>query len=84
MVKNRLKVLTITTLRCLIRRSPSPEGYGKDWNSNLQQLYENNIEEFIGMINEIKSVFPDFYFGKEKDFFWNELLKIENLLNNEQ
>ena len=81
LIKNRLKVLTITSLRCLIRRSPSPEGYGKDWNSNLQQLYEKNTEEFTGMINEIKSVFPDFYFDEEKDFFWNELLEMENQLN---
>lgn len=81
LVKNRLKVLTITSLRCLIRRSISPDGYEKGWTPSLQKMYEKNAEEFIGMINEIKLVFPDFYFGREKDFFWAELLEMERVLN---
>ncbi len=65
LIKNRLKTLTITTLRCLYKRSNPPYGF----------------KQFSAMIDEVKSVFPDSYFGKEKDFFMQELLKMEQEAN---
>ena len=68
LIQNRLKSLTITVVRCLIRGIPSPP-------SPMQK------EEFTKMIDEIHSVFSDHYFGEEQDFIWNELLEMENHLN---
>lgn len=68
LIKNRLAVLTITTLRCLYRRS-SPS-----WDHN----------DYLEMIKGIKSIFPDSYFGRENDFFRDELLKMESALNQNQ
>ena len=82
LIKNRLRNLTITALRCLVRRSLSPKGYGKGWTSALQKIYEKDAEKFLGMINKIKSVFHDSYFGKKNDYFWNELLSIESSYKN--
>ncbi len=65
LIKNRLEVLAITTLRCLYRRS-SPS-----WDDN----------NYLEMIKEVKSLFPDSYFGEGKDFFRNELLNMERELN---
>ncbi len=65
LIKNRLKTLAITTVRCLFRRSSSPD----------------DMKEFAQMIREIQSVFTDSYFGREKDFFLNELLKMQAVVN---
>ncbi|MEN8228853.1 MAG: hypothetical protein ABFS38_11925 [Bacteroidota bacterium] len=67
LIKNRLKSLTITAFRCLIRGIPSPYDTSQK-------------EEFTEMITGIKSVFSDHYFGEEHDFIWNEFLELEKTL----
>lgn len=82
LIQNRLKSLAVTTLRCLMRRIPSPEKFGKGWNWQFQQYYDENLTEYRKMIKDMKIIFADHYFGEEKDFFWDELLKLERELNN--
>jgi hypothetical protein len=60
--------MAITTIRCFVKR-------GKTSVSKLI-VSENDISK---MIDETKSLFSDHYFGKENDFFWEELAKLEDL-----
>jgi len=65
LLKDRLKAMAITTIRCFVKR-------GKTDVSKLI-VSENDINK---MIDETKSLFSDHYFGIENDFFWEELVKL--------
>lgn len=67
LLKDRLKAMAVTTIRCFVKR-------GKTDVSKLI-VSENDINK---MIDETKSLFSDHYFGAENDFFWDELVKLED------
>lgn len=67
LLKDRLKAMAITTIRCFVKR-------GKTGVSKLI-VSENDINK---MIDETKSLFSDHYFGIKNDFFWEELMKLED------
>jgi len=67
LIKDRLKAMATTVIRCFIKR-------GK---TNVSRLIVSQ-NDMCKMIDESKLIFNDHYFGVENDFFWDELVKLEN------
>lgn len=79
LVRDRLKTLAVTALRCIVRGSPlppSPPETRKEWNPQQLKRYQSQLEEYCKMIGRLGETFPDPYFGEADDFFGQELKKI--------
>ena len=73
LIKDRLKTMAVTTIRCFMRRGLIV----KDREPNVLQI---SVDELGEMIREAKEILSEHYFGEENDFYWEELLKLEKLL----
>ena len=79
LLKDRLRVLATTALRCILRRSPQPprpEESKKDWGPEWDRIYEKNRREYLAMIGLFDKAFGEPGAGAD-DFFWEEYLKIK-------
>jgi hypothetical protein len=82
LVKDRLRVLAVTSLRCLLRRCPHlnpPEDPAKRWTMDYMKTYGWNRQALEDMVRRFEDVFgrPEPGVG---DFFGEEFLKIRSAL----
>ena len=79
LLRDRLKTLAVTALRCIVRGSPlppSPPELRKEWSPQQLKHYQDQLEEYCKMVRRIEETFADHYFGEAADFFRQELKKI--------
>ena len=81
LLKDRLRMLATTALRCILRRTPQPPRPGeskKDWGPEWDRIYEKNRREYQAMIELFDQVFGERGAGASSDdFFWEEFRKIK-------
>jgi hypothetical protein len=81
LLKDRLRTLGTTALRCILRRSPQPPLPGeptKDWGPEWDRIYEKNRQEYQAMIGVFDEVFGETEAGAGAvDIFWEEYQKIK-------
>jgi hypothetical protein len=83
-VKDRLRVLAVTALRCLFRRLPHlrlPEDPLKDWTLEWMKTYGWNRQAIEAMVPRFEDVFGPIEPSGSQDFFGEEFLKIRAALN---
>ncbi len=79
LLKDRLRMLAVTALRCILRRTPQPPRPGeskKDWGPEWDRIYEKNRREYQAMIGLFDDAFGEPKTGAD-DFFWEEFRKIK-------
>jgi hypothetical protein len=81
LVKDRLRVLAVTTLRCILRRSPhlrGPVDPLKDWTSAWMKTYGWNRQALEAMVRRFEEVFGRSEPQGGDDFFGEEFRKIQS------
>ncbi len=83
LLKDRLRILAVTALRCLFRRSPHldlPEDPVKGWSFEWMEAYGWNRRAIETMVPRFEEVFGPVVKGEGQDLFGEEFLKIQAAL----
>lgn len=81
LLKDRLRVLAVTALRCILRRSPhlrQPVDPLKDWTSDWMKTYGWNRQALEAMVRRFEEVFGRAEPQGGDDFFGEEFRKIQS------
>jgi len=84
LLKDRLRVLAVTALRCLFRRSPHldlPQDLVKGWSSEWMEAYGWNRRALEAMVPRFEGVFGPVEPGAGQDLYGEEFLKIRAALS---
>ncbi len=83
LLKDRLKVMAVTILRCLVRRCPHlnpPADPAKSWTMDYMKDFGWNRQGIEALFKRYEEVFAPTEPGATGDFFGEEFLKIKSVL----
>jgi len=83
LIRDRLRGLALTALRCILRRSPQPPQPGesrKDWGPEWDRIYERNRQGYLAMCGRFSDAFGEPESGGD-DFYWREWREIKAALS---
>ncbi len=83
LLKDRLKTMAVTALRCFLRRNPHLrplEEAGQQWTMDYMREYGWNRQALEGLVRRYEEVFYPTAPAAEGDFFGEEFLKIREAL----
>lgn len=83
LLKDRLKVLAVTQLRCFLRRCPHlnlPQDPAKSWTMDYMKEFGWNRQALEDMVRRYEAVFAPVSPAAAGDFFGEEFLKIKEAL----